>query len=92
MLLNADIPFMSRISNEENRRFEELVGTLSDVEKRVEKHSNKKRTIIIISSIISAVGMSILILSITLNMPILGVATFLSMVLGINFTLERFLK
>lgn len=83
---------MKGISNEENRRFEELVGSLQDIDKKAEKHANKKNSNLVLSVLIVIAGLGLSVFAVTINSPIIGVVGFLATVLSLNFTLKDFLK
>jgi hypothetical protein len=83
---------MQGISKEENRRFEELVGTLQGIDKKMEKKANKKRYLIIYSSIALLAGFAIIIGSISIKQPLVGLGAFIGMTFSLEFILGRFLR
>ena len=80
------------ISNEENRRFEELMDTLVDVKERVNKQVENKayfvklRPFILITIIIALMGLTVF--SVTISSIPLGVIAFM----GMTFTASELSK
>jgi hypothetical protein len=70
------------LSDEEQRRFNELIGTLEDTEKRVEKVESRIKAKPVLYALLIPIGLLGLIAGVMTQLPIIGVFSFALMVVG----------
>jgi uncharacterized Tic20 family protein len=86
------------ISEDENKAFEELVGGVltkdfNNMEKKFEKRDSKRARNIVISVITLLVGVVMLVTSVVMKQPIIGILGFIGMVASVSkFSTELFVS